>query len=287
MDALWTFKMYKLNLVQAWALDPGAQCSRHPSQTFRKKLLPIVPLGTVNTASGYIPQGYHLLFPETAQGHKERRPLGVRALIPITPQSTAGLGRDNCPVYPGVPRYLMALTGCPWGWPCFLWGLLVPADYQGHGNWMGGLFRFPCWAWAECRRSSCCAGDAGEDRDEERMLPRDGVGAEEALQDHRRWWEPWQISLSAARLPAGPAVGAVIGTGTFAPGDAQQMSGFNELPTLSKGVSAVCALNSKSPARGFLHLPLGTGARTLWWSGSATERPRALGRGTVGLQALH
>lgn len=42
----------------------------------------------------------------------------------------------------------------------------------------------------------------------------------------------------------------MIGTGTFAPGDAQQMSGFNELPTLSKGVSAVCALNSKSPARG-------------------------------------
>lgn len=49
---------------------------------------------------------------------------------------------------------------------------------------------------------------------------------------------------SSVSVPAGPAVGAVIGTGTFAPGDAQQMSGFNELPTLSKGVSAVCALNS-------------------------------------------
>ena len=74
-----------------------------------------MPLGTVNTASGYISRGYHVPFLETAQGHKEHRPLGISALIPFTPQPTAGLGRDNCLVYPGVPRYTMVLTGCPWG----------------------------------------------------------------------------------------------------------------------------------------------------------------------------
>lgn len=62
-----------------------------------------------------------------------------------------------------------------------------------------------------------------------------------------------QLSLSAC---CQPAVGAVDWNGDLCPGDAQQMSGFNELPTLSKGVSAVCALNSShqpevpSPATG-------------------------------------